>query len=256
MTARQRPPGLYLSLPHPCGYFPERQSTIVFIDPDYRGGRGVFGESVRLGFRRSGDLIYRPHCTGCTACVPVRIPVREFRPSRAQQRCWGANQDLTVTLRLPGHDPEHFALYRRYQAARHPGSSMDHPDPERYLHFLVSDRAETLLAEFRDPASGPPGRLLAVAVTDLLPDGLSAMYTFFDPAERRRGLGTLAVMWQVSEAMRRGLGYVYLGYWIRDCAKMAYKGGFRPLEALRGTVTAALNGARWGRLIPRAASRA
>jgi arginine-tRNA-protein transferase len=177
----------------------------------------------------------------------VRLPVADFRPTRGQRRVWTRNQDLRVIERAPGFYPDHFALYRRYQEARHAGSSMDDPDPEKYLSFIVSRRIETRLYEFRlaaepDPASvhagmesdaPPDGRLLAVAVADALPDGLSAMYTFYDPAEKARALGVQAILWEIVETRRRGLGHLYLGYWIGDCPKMAYKSNFQPLEELR-----------------------
>ncbi len=247
MTINFKKPDLYLSMPHPCSYLPGRTSTILFVDPRFSADSAFYGLCVQQGYRRSGDLIYRPYCHECHACIPVRLPVGDFRPTRGQRRVWARNRDLQVAVRSAGFYPDHFALYRRYQEQRHTGSSMDDPDPDKYLSFLLSRRMETRLFEFRLPvapeaaalhtglASDVPddGRLLAVAVVDVLPDGLSAMYTFFDPDEKARALGIFAVLWEIAETRRRGLEHLYLGYWIGDCPKMSYKSAFHPLETLR-----------------------
>jgi arginyl-tRNA--protein-N-Asp/Glu arginylyltransferase len=247
MTVNFRKPDLYLSMPHPCSYLAGRTSTILFVDPRFSANSEFYGLCVQQGYRRSGDLIYRPYCRECNACVPVRVPVADFQPTRGQRRVWARNDDLTISAHPAGFNPEHFALYRRYQECRHTGSSMDDPDPEKYLSFLLSRSMDTCLYEFRAPVEPEPsalntgmdsdrptnGRLLAVAVVDLLPDGLSAMYTFFDPRERARALGIYAILWEIAEARRQGLDHLYLGYWIGECAKMAYKSNFHPLESLR-----------------------
>lgn len=246
MTINQPKPDLYLSLPHPCSYLPDRASTIVFVDPQFTLDHQLYGNFVDQGFRRSGDLVYRPYCQSCAACVPVRIPVERFHPTRGQKRVWHKNRDITVSAVEPVFNAEHFDLYLRYQSARHAGSSMDDPDPERYIGFLASRQADTVFYEMRAPQpSGPPdspGRLLGVAIVDILPTGLSAVYTFFEPALGSRGLGVYGVLWQIAEAQRRGLPNLYLGYWIAETPKMAYKTQFHPLEALR-------NG-RWQTLEP------
>lgn len=228
MTRQQHQPTLFLSLPHACGYLPDRISTSLFLDPRRRLDSEAYGAFVARGFRRSGDFVYRPHCGECQACVPVRIPVARFRPNRGQRRIWKRNRDVTVIPRAPGFHAEHFALYLRYQARRHAGGGMDDADPEKYLNFLMARDIETLFYELR---AGE--RLLAVAVADRLPDGLSAVYTFYDPDAPRRGLGVYAVLWQAEEARRLGLPHLYLGYWIEESPKMAYKGKYRPLEAYR-----------------------
>jgi len=228
MTRSQRPPELFLSLPHPCSYLPARRSTSLFLDPRRKLDSETYAHFVRLGFRRSGDFVYRPHCAQCDACVPVRIPVARFRPNRGQRRVARRNADLTVRAHPPVFSAEHFALYTRYQTARHPGGGMDDPDPGKYLSFLAAERIDTVFHEFR-----LAGRLLAVTVVDYLPDSLSAVYTFFDPGEKVRSLGTYAVLWQVAEAQRLGLGHVYLGYWIAESPKMSYKIAFAPLETCR-----------------------
>jgi len=235
MTIRQNRPDLYLSMPHACSYLAGRQSTILFVDPQRVLEPGEYGEFVRQGFRRSGDLVYRPHCQQCNACVPVRVPVRVFQPNRSQRRVWAKNRDLEVIEKPVRFDSAHFDLYRQYQMRRHPESGMNDADPQKYLGFLASRQVETLFYEMR---LGP--RILGVAVADLLPDGLSAVYTFFDPDEKIRGLGVYAVLWEIAEARRRGLEYLYLGYWIGESPKMSYKIKYQPLDAYQH--------GHWGRI--------
>lgn len=237
MTINQPKPDLYLSLPHACSYLADRSSTIVFVDPQCTLDAQLYASFVEQGFRRSGDLVYRPYCQTCSACIPVRITVDRFHPTRGQKRVWQRNRDISMHAVEPVFSPEHFDLYRRYQAARHSGSSMDDPDPQRYIGFLTSRQADTIFYEMRAPrlegTGDAQGRLLGVAIIDLLPAGLSAVYTFFEPTLGARGLGIYGVLWQIAEAKRRGLPYLYLGYWIAETPKMAYKTQFHPLEALR-----------------------
>ena len=227
MTAKQDKPALYLSLPHDCGYLPARQATTLFLDPDHILDGQRYDDFVRAGFRRSGNLVYRPHCQDCQACVAVRIPVDRFRPNRGQRRVWQRNQDLLISEFPAAYHEDHFQLYRRYLAQRHAGGGMDDPTPDKYLEFLASRHTRTVFHEMR---AGE--QLMAVAVTDHLGDGLSAVYTFFEPDERRRGLGIFSVLWQVELARALDMKWVYLGYWIADCEKMAYKTAYQPLEAL------------------------
>jgi len=228
MTIRQNKPDLFLSMPHPCSYLDGRQSTILFVDPQRLLAPEHYGAFVQQGFRRSGDLVYRPHCKNCSACVAVRVPVREFSPSRSQKRVLKKNTDVDVIATPPRFDSAHFELYRRYQASRHPGSGMNDTDPQKYLGFLVSRQVASSFYEFR---VGP--QLLGVAVVDRLPDGMSAVYTFFDPDFPDRGLGSFAILWQIAEVSRQGLEYLYLGYWIAESPKMAYKAKYQPLEYLQ-----------------------
>ena len=228
MTIRQNKPDLYLSMPHPCSYLDGRMSTILFVDPQRVLSQGEYGAFVRQGFRRSGDLVYRPHCQGCRACVAVRVPVRGFSPTRGQRRVWGRNSDMSIVENPACFEAEHFELYRRYQAGRHPDSGMNDADPQKYLGFLASCQVDTAFFELR-----LAGRLLGVAVVDVLPDGLSAVYTFYDPNLPKRGLGVYAVLWEIAETARRGLDYLYLGYWIAESPKMSYKTNYRPVEALQ-----------------------
>jgi len=182
-------------------------------------------ELFAFGFRRSGLFVYRPECPGCQACVAVRIPVAKFHPSRTQKRCAARNQDLHIERCEPAYSDEIFALYQRYLASRHPGGGMDNPTPESFREFLCTPGVECEFFLFRKDR-----KLVAVAVTDLLDDGLSANYTFYDPKQSHRSLGTFAILTQVAAAYRRGLPYVYLGYWIARSEKMRYKSRFRPLE--------------------------
>lgn len=228
MTAIKETPHLFLSTTHTCSYLPNQTASTLFIDPRYPVSPELLGDFNRRGFRRSGDLIYRPHCPGCQACVPVRIPVKAFSPRRAQRRTAVRNDDIVVSARPAGFDAEHFALFRRYQDTRHAGGAMADPDAATYLRFLVSRHSATTFHEFRIA-----GTLVGVAVVDVLPDGLSAVYTFYDPSLTGRGLGTYAILWQIAETHRRGLPFLYLGYWVKDSAKMAYKTRFQPLEAYR-----------------------
>jgi leucyl-tRNA---protein transferase len=235
MTSHQKQPDIFLSMPHACSYLPDRTATTMFIDPRYPLDTQRYGHFTRLGFRRSGDLIYRPHCAECQACIPVRIPVQQFQPNRGQRRVWKRNQDLAVTRREPGFSREHFALYLRYQQTRHAGGGMDDPNPQKYVDFLLSRQLETTFFEMRLAR-----RLIGVAVADHLPDGLSAVYTFFDPKEKARGIGVFAVLWEIEQARQARLPWVYLGYWIKESPKMNYKKDFRPLEVYRS--------GRWSKL--------
>ena len=216
---------LYLSAPQPCSYLPRETEQSLLLDPDLGISNALYGELIRRGFRRSGDLVYRPHCPFCRQCLSARIPVADFRPRRRHRRVLKANRDLRLVEREPGFRDEHFALYRRYTQARHPGGSMAEASPESYIDFLVADWCDTRFLELRQN-----DRLLAVAVTDRVSDGLSAVYTFFEPDLPARSLGTRAILAQIERCRELDLPYLYLGYWIRDSEKMRYKGDFRPLE--------------------------
>lgn len=213
---------------HDCEYLPGQTARMMYVSPHEALDREIYGCLVRNGFRRSGDLVYRPNCRRCAACLPARIPVQGFRPDRTQRRTWIRNADLCVVRGPAVFDEEQYRLYLRYQQTRHADGQMGSSSPGDYIGFLGSRWAETEFCEFREQ-----DRLCAVAVVDLLEDGLSAVYTFYDPDSGERSLGTQAVLWLVEEARRRGLPWVYLGYWISGCRKMAYKNKFRPLQVLR-----------------------
>lgn len=217
----------YATQPHACSYLPDQQATTLFLDPSQPMDVGIYADLSELGFRRSGDHLYRPHCQRCNACVPARIPVARFESGRQHKRIFKRNADIGVTAHRPRYTEEYFDLYRRYIEQRHSDGDMYPPSREQFSTFLVRELPFSTFYEFR-----AAGRLLAVAVTDLLPNGLSAVYTFYDPDEDRRSLGRFAILWQISEAERLGLKAVYLGYWIKNCQKMNYKTQYRPIELL------------------------
>ena len=215
---------MFLTTDYPCSYLSQQTARNLVADPRATDGR-LYTQLAELGFRRSGEHVYRPHCRGCTACQSLRVPVDRFRPNRSQRRIWTRNQDLrTQTLDTTFKD-EHFELFARYVQTRHAGGGMDPATPDNYWSFIASHWCPTQLCEFR-----LGDRLLMVAVVDRLDNGLSAVYTFFDPHQDNRGLGTFAILWQIAEAQRLQLGWVYLGYWVARCDKMAYKSRFKPHE--------------------------
>ncbi len=213
---------------HACGYWPERLARDLVLDPADPALPALYGSALEMGFRRSGAHVYRPHCAGCQACTPVRIPVASFLPSRAQRRCMQRNGDLQLSVRPALRNDETFELYRRYVGSRHAGGGMDNPAPEDFDAFLSCNWSPTCFIELRRA-----GELVAVAVTDLLADSVSAVYTYFAPEQAARSLGTYCVLAQVEYARRLGLAHVYLGFWLREHPKMDYKRNFRPLEVLQ-----------------------
>jgi leucyl-tRNA---protein transferase len=217
----------YATQPHACSYLPGEQATTLFLDPSQPMDVQVYADLSEMGFRRSGDHLYRPHCLKCDACTPARIPVARFLPNRQQKRIFKRNADLQVEAVKPAFSEENFDLYQRYIEQRHADGDMYPPSRDQFSTFLVRDLAFSRFYEFR-----LDGRLLAVAVTDVLPNGLSAVYTFYDPDEERRSLGRYAILWQIAEARRLELDALYLGYWIKNCKKMNYKTEYRPIEPL------------------------
>ena len=211
--------------PQKCSYLPDREAVMLFADPNKVVDGDTYGRLIDYGFRRSGDNVYRPHCRSCTACIPVRIPVEEFVASRSQRRAMRANSDLEITRCEPEFTDEHRALYHRYQLERHDAETSE-LDASDQLGFLRSRFIKTYLVEARHQ-----GRLVAACVVDQLPQGLSAVYTFYDPGLISRGLGIFAVLLLIDECRRLELPWLYLGYWIKECDKMSYKDQFRPLHA-------------------------
>jgi arginine-tRNA-protein transferase len=226
---------MFLTTEYSCSYLPERWARNLVADPTATDDR-LYSQLAAFGFRRSGDHVYRPHCRSCMACRSLRIPVERFRPNRGQRRISARNQDLQIRVLEAEFLDEHFDLFARYIRARHAGGGMDPASPENYWAFVTSRWCPTWLCEFRRDRE-----LLAVAVVDRLDDGLSAVYTFFDPLQDGRSLGTHAILWQIAEARRQELHWVYLGYWVEHCGKMAYKARFTPHEIFvaerRGWVT-------------------
>lgn len=218
---------LFQTLPHACGYFAGRTAQNLVIDPASPHLARIYDAALLRGYRRAGGHVYHPHCRRCQACIPARVPVAAFEPDRSQRRCLRRNEDVEMSLEPAQYSDENFELYARYLDVRHAGGGMDNPAVEDFTRFLFTPWSPTAFVALR-----LHGRLLAVAVTDFTSCGLSAVYTFFDPAEHGRGLGTLAILRQIELARERGLPHVYLGYWIADHPKMGYKERFRPLELL------------------------
>lgn len=226
----------YATSTYPCSYLEGRTARSQVASSGWPIGDAPYALLIEQGFRRSGTYIYRPHCDDCQACTSIRIPVAAFQANRSQQRAWSQHADLLSSASAPWFSEEHFALYSRYQKARHGGGGMDHDDAEQYANFLLGSQVSTRLVEFRSPATGElPGPLRMVSIIDQLEQGLSAVYTFYDP-EPGLSLGTFNVLWQIRLARAMRLKYLYLGYWIKDCNKMAYKSRFQPHELYRNGV--------------------
>lgn len=216
---------LYLGHQHDCDYLPGRLAQSAFVRPGFSLTTPQYSQLVAQGFRRSGALVYRPHCKACSACIPVRVPCQDFKPSRSQRRILKKNADLSVEACLPEWNDNHFLLYKRYLDSRHTHGSMADATEEDYIRFLTNDWGDICFYEFRLKSS-----VVAVAVVDHLSTALSAVYTFFEPELADRSLGVYAVLWQINQSLELQLSHLYLGYWIQDCRKMSYKDQYRPLE--------------------------
>lgn len=216
--------------PHDCNYLQDKAAKTLFADPGFPKNTHLYSVLADCGFRRSGEHLYSPFCDNCSSCIPVRIPIREFRPTRNQKRNWKQNQDLVISKLEAVFNAEHYALYEKYLLNRHRGGGMDNPSPESYMNFLTASWAKTAFYEMRLQEDNS---LQAIAVVDIMEHALSAVYTFFDPAYAHKSLGRFAVLLQIEEARKQGLSSLYLGYWIEDCKKMSYKDEYQPLEYYR-----------------------
>jgi arginine-tRNA-protein transferase len=233
----------YMTAPYPCSYLPGMQARSQVATPAFLINAPIYSELVHHGFRRSGTYTYRPQCDGCHACVPLRVPAGQFLANRSQQRAWKQHAHLETTLHPLQDNAEHYSLYQRYQRARHPEGGMDNDDRESYQNFLLQSHVDSVLVEFREPfdraastSSGQAqdrlGVLRMVSLIDLLSDGLSSVYTFYEPDIPRARFGVYNVLWQIELCRRLKLDYVYLGYWIEHSRKMSYKTQYQPAQGL------------------------
>ncbi|MEQ1899111.1 MAG: arginyltransferase [Devosia sp.] len=224
---------LFLTAPMPCPYLPDKQERKLFTHLTGRRAGALHHLLSDNGFRRSQNLIYRPACEGCSACQSVRILAGEFEPGRRHRRILNANADIVISVREPRATAEQFELFKRYLDLRHTGGGMTQMSFVDYEYMVEDTPVQTVIVEYRQAsAEGRP--LVAVALTDVMPDGLSMVYSFYEPELAQRSLGNLVILDHVRQVRLANLRYVYLGYWVKDSPKMAYKGQFHPLEVQRG----------------------
>jgi arginine-tRNA-protein transferase len=215
----------FITPEHPCSYLPERNAATLFLDPRDTITTDLYQQLADLGFRRSGGHLYRPHCQNCQACIPTRVDVARFKPRRSQRRVAKRNADLEIHLEPAAYTDEHYDLYARYVEARHGDGDMYPPTREQFRSFLLSTWSDT-----RFLTMTLDGEMVCVAVTDQQRDGLSSVYTFFDPDLADRSLGVMAILQQLELARGLKLPHLYLGYWISESAKMRYKIDYRPSQ--------------------------
>ena len=223
----------YVTTPYACGYLPKKLAQSLIAAPQHLVNAEVYNGLIQQGFRRSGKFAYRPHCELCNACVPVRVILNKFAPTRSQKRARKQHDDLTVRILPLGFEEHHFALYAQYQAQRHAtednlNEKADTDEAEQYRQFLCKSNVESLMIEF----SNTNAQVKIVSVVDIVKDGISAVYTFYDANDTKASFGTYSIIWLTEWTKSLGLPFLYLGYWIKDSQKMAYKQKFQPQEKL------------------------
>jgi arginyl-tRNA--protein-N-Asp/Glu arginylyltransferase len=218
---------LFLTPQHPCSYLEGERAQSVFVHSSYPVTTSIYAQLIEQGFRRSGDEIYAPHCPQCMACIPARVPVEKFKPSRSQKRCIDKNIETQVIVKPAIFEQVHYDMYLRYQAIRHSDGSMANASPDDYLGFLGSSWCDTRFVEF-----SIKNELAGVAVIDQFEQAWSAVYTFFEPKFSSYSIGVYAVLWQIEQAYLQQKEFLYLGFWIKACNKMAYKSNYQPIQLL------------------------
>ncbi|WP_047538529.1 arginyltransferase [Methylotenera versatilis] len=221
----------YVTTPYKCGYLPNKLAQSLIASPQHLIDANIYNGLISQGFRRSGKFAYRPHCENCRACIAVRLVLSTFAPTRGQKRASKQHTDLTAQVMPLHYNQEHFELYSSYQSLRHHDENAieaKDDDEEQYRQFLCQSNVESLMIEFRNADN----QIKIVSVIDVVKDGVSAVYTFYDALETKASYGTYAIMWLAEWTKSLDLPYLYLGYWIQDSPKMAYKQKFNPQEKL------------------------
>lgn len=223
----------YATAPYACSYLPGKIARSQVATPSHLIHADLYGELVNAGFRRSGLYTYRPYCDECRACIATRIPVAQFQANRSQRRSLKKHQGLEIRVLNLGYQEEHYQLYQQYQNTRHADGDMDRDDQDQYMQFLLQSRVNSRIVEFRDgPDDRQPGKLRMVSMIDMLEQGISSVYTFFDTSNASDSYGTYSILWQITQAIQLKLAYLYLGYYIENSEKMSYKAKFQPIEGL------------------------